>query len=60
MVKWIRKLLGWCDHDWKIVKTLRMAEFDDEAVLMDNEIVSMRDFEKLQCRKCFKLRFKKI
>ena len=61
MIKWIRKLLGWCDHQWKVVKTLQMAEFDsEETALIDNEIISMRDFDKLQCQKCSKFRFKKV
>lgn len=54
MIKFIRKLLGLCDHKWETVEKGRLHNADDDS----KQIIG--DYFILQCTKCGNVKVKNL
>jgi hypothetical protein len=48
----IRKLLGLCEHKWKIIFTANVSRYIDNSIVGQNHT--------LQCEKCGMIKVKKV
>ena len=52
MIRWLRKVLGLCEHKWKIIDTIRVRDYRSDQVVGYEKI--------LQCVNCGNLKHNKF